>query len=82
LRAPSSPGPTGNTTSIASSTGLFSDFAVLDADAFKECVATGATDAEVAAWIAENVWVKDTREIIILNNKMRYTRPCDMPQEL
>ncbi len=60
----------------------FFDFAGLDADAFKECVATGATDAEVAAWITENARVKDTREIIIWNNKMRYTRPCDMPPEL
>lgn len=61
---------------------MFLDFAGLSADAFKEQVASGATDAEVAAWILENSKVKEAQEVIVWNNTMRYTRPCDMPPNL
>lgn len=60
----------------------FFDFAGFTADAFKEFVATGASDDEVATWIQENTTVKDKREIIAWNNKMRAIRPVDMPIEL
>lgn len=60
----------------------FLDFTGITADAFNAFVGTGATDAEVAAWIMENSKVKDTTEVVLWNNKMRCTRPCDMPVEL
>lgn len=50
--------------------------------AFKAFVATGANDAEVATWIIEHSKVKDPTEVVVWNNKMRHTRPCDMPVEL
>lgn len=61
---------------------VFFDFAEITGDSFKEFVATGASDEEVAAWIKENAKERPTREIIAWNNKMRATRPCDMPIEL
>jgi hypothetical protein len=60
----------------------FFDFAGISADEFKAFVATGATDAEVAAWILAHSKVTDSTEVVRWNNKMRYTRPCDMPIEL
>lgn len=60
----------------------FLGFAGIDAAAFKTFVATGATDAEVAAWIEQHSKVKDRAAIITWNNKMRCTRICDMPIEL
>lgn len=60
----------------------FFEFAGISGDAFKAFVATGADDDAVASWISENSKVKETREIIAWNNKMRYTRPVDMPIEL
>lgn len=60
----------------------FLDFTGITADAFKAFVGTGATDAEVAAWIIENSTVKESTEVVLWNNKMRHTRPCDMPVEL
>ena len=60
----------------------FLDFAGIDATAFKDFVATGATDAEVADWITAHSKVKDRVEVVQWNNKLRHTRPCDMPPEL
>ena len=60
----------------------FLGFAGIDADLFKAFVATGATDSEVAAWIEQRSKIKDLAEIVAWNNKLRYTRPCDMPIEL
>lgn len=61
---------------------MFFDFAGLDAGAFKQFVASGATDGEVAAWILDKTKVKETQDVIVWNNQMRYTRPCDMPPNL
>lgn len=60
----------------------FLGFAGIDAGKFKEFVATGANDEEVATWIEQNSKIKDRKEVIAWNNKLRYTRPCDMPIEL
>lgn len=57
-------------------------FVEISADDFKTFVATGANDEEVAKWIEENAKPREKREIIAWNNKMRYTRPVDMPIEL
>tara|TARA_B110000037_G_scaffold215640_1_gene273352 strand:+ start:378 stop:830 length:453 start_codon:yes stop_codon:yes gene_type:complete len=61
---------------------VFFNFAGITGDAFKAFVATGANDGEVATWITENAQKRDNKEIVAWNNKMRATRPCDMPIEL
>ena len=61
---------------------LFLGFAGIKADDFKAFVATGATDDEIGAWIQQHSRIKEQREIIAWNNKMRCTRLCDMPIEL
>ncbi len=61
---------------------MFLGFTGITGDEFKAFVATGADDAEVAAWIVEKSKVKDAAEIVAWNNKMRCTRVCDMPMEL
>ncbi len=60
----------------------FLSFTGISAEAFKAFVATGANDDEVAGWIKANSKITDEQEIVKWNNKMRYTRPCDMPVEL
>jgi len=61
---------------------MFLDFTGIDAEDFKAHVATGATDAEVAEWIVANSKIKEAAEVVVWNNKMRHTRPCDMSLEL
>jgi Domain of unknown function (DUF5069) len=60
----------------------FLGFAEISAAEFREYVATGASDEEVAKWIEAHAKPRERREIIAWNNKLRYTRPCDMPIEL
>jgi hypothetical protein len=60
----------------------FLGFAGIAAAPFKAFVATGATDADVAAWLEQHSQIKDRAAIIAWNNKMRSTRLCDMPMEL
>lgn len=60
----------------------FLGFTGIDAEQFKTFVATGATDAEVATWIEQHSKIKERPEIVVWNNKLRATRPCDMPIEL
>ena len=60
----------------------FLGFAGIAAGEFKAFVATGATDVEVAAWIQQHSKIKERPEIVAWNNKLRATRPCDMPIEL
>lgn len=54
----------------------------IEAEQFKTFVATGATDAEVAAWIEQHCKIKDHAPVVAWNNKLRATRPWDMPIEL
>jgi hypothetical protein len=56
----------------------FFEFSGIDGEVFREYVATGASDEEVADWIQNNSKVREHREVIEWNNKMRYMRPCDM----
>ncbi len=58
------------------------DFTGLNADQFKDFVATGATDAEVADWITQHSKVQAEADRVVWNNQLRHTRPCDMPPEL
>lgn len=60
----------------------FLEFTGINAEAFKDFVATGATDEEVAAWISQHSRIKEQSEVVTWNNKMRHTRPCDMTVEL
>jgi hypothetical protein len=60
----------------------FLGFTGIGAGQFKAFVATGASDEEVAAWIVEHSKIKERPEIVAWNNKLRATRPCDMPIEL
>ena len=58
----------------------FWKFTGLDAQKFKEFVATGATDAEVDEWIRHNAVVKDKLAIIRWNNEMIGLRLCDLAE--
>jgi hypothetical protein len=60
----------------------FLGFAGISAEQFKAFVATGASDEEVATWIVQHSKIKERPEIVAWNNKLRATRPCDMPIEL
>ncbi len=60
----------------------FLGFTGIAASAFKDFVATGVPDAEVADWIAAHSKVSDRAEIVRWNNQLRNMRPCDMPMEL
>jgi hypothetical protein len=57
-------------------------FAEIDYDAFRAFVATGATDAEIAAWIGKHAKKRRRLEIIEWNNKERDLRLSDLPGEL
>lgn len=60
----------------------FWKFTGLDAHKFKDYVATGATDAEVDAWIRQNATAKDKLAIIRWNNEMIGLRLCDLPESV
>ena len=60
----------------------FFDFTGITAEAFREFVATGASDDEVANWIGEHATKRERREIIQWNNDLRGRRICEMPIEL
>lgn len=59
----------------------FLDFTGIDAEAFKQFVATGATDEEVADWIAREAPERSRLEIIKWNNQMRDLGLSDLPDE-
>ena len=53
-------------------------FTGITPEAFKEVVATGVTDEEIARWIATHSKVRDADEILAWNNKLRDMRLSDM----
>ena len=55
------------------------DFTGITPDAFKDFVATGASDEEVANWLRSNGKVKDAKEIIRWNNKLKCTLISELP---
>lgn len=61
---------------------LLFDFTGITADQFREQVATGASDEEMARWMEENSKVSEKREIIQWNNDLRFKRISEMPIEL
>jgi len=56
-------------------------FAEVDYKAFKEFVATGASDDEVADWVEEHSLQRPRIEIILWNNKLRDMRMSDLSAE-
>ncbi len=61
---------------------IFLKFAEIEYSRFREFIATGATDAEVADWIAQNAKQRPRIEIIRWNNDLRSKRIADLPDEL
>lgn len=61
---------------------LFFEFTGITADAFREFVATGATDDEVGDWIRKESMVNSQQEIIQWNNNLRFKPINQMPIEL
>ena len=60
---------------------MFFDFAGIKGDEFKEFVATGATDVEVAKWIEDKTTVEKIASIK-WNNTMRDKRMSDLHDDL
>src|SRR5436190_1162908 len=60
----------------------FWKFTGLDAQQFKEYVATGATDAEVDQWIRQKATVKEKQAIIRWNNEMIGLRLADLAESV
>ncbi len=61
---------------------LFFEFTGITADQFRDQVASGASDEEMAAWIQENSKQSSNQEIVKWNNELRYKRISEMPIEL
>jgi hypothetical protein len=57
---------------------MFFEFTGISADNFKDFVATGATDEEVADWVAKHAKPHPRIEIIKWNNHRRYQRLSEM----
>jgi hypothetical protein len=53
-------------------------FTGITPDQFKDVVATGATDEELARWIGEHSRIADTDDVLKWNNRMRDMRLSDM----
>ncbi len=58
------------------------DFTGINADDFKDFVATGASDEEIGEWIKTQSKVKDKTEIVQWNNKLRDKSLSDLPPEV
>ena len=61
---------------------LFLDFAGITYEKFREFVATGATDAELAEWIQTNAKPRPRIEVIRWNNDLRGKRLGELPDGL
>lgn len=61
---------------------FFFGFAEIKGDDFKDFVATGATDDEVAEWITQNAKKRERSETVEWNNDLRYKRISELPTEL
>ena len=59
----------------------FFDFAGIDADNFKDFVATGATDDEVAAWVLQKTEARPRIDVIKWNNRMREMQISQLPEK-
>jgi hypothetical protein len=60
----------------------FFGFAGISGEEFRDFVATGASDEQVADWITQHAQQRPRIEIIRWNNDLRYKRLSEMPDEL
>ncbi len=58
--------------------GQWFSFTGITPERFKDVVATGATDEELATWIVDQSKIKNPDEVLKWNNAMRDTRLSDM----
>lgn len=58
---------------------FFFNFTEISSAEFKDFVATGASDDEVAKWVEEKAKKRPRIEIIKWNNDLRYKRVSEMP---
>lgn len=58
---------------------IFLNFAEIPYERFKEFVATGATDAEIAEWITANAKKRERIEVIKWNNEWRDKHLSELP---
>jgi len=61
---------------------IFFDFTGINGDKFKEYVATGASDEEVATWVKDQAKEQSEEEVVKWNNDLRYKRISEMPLNL
>ena len=61
---------------------FFFAFAEISAESFKNFVATGASDEQVAKWIEQTAKERPRVEIIKWNNEWRYKRLPDLPDAM
>jgi hypothetical protein len=61
---------------------MFLDFAGISYEQFRDFVATGATDAEIADWIRDTAKPRPSIEVIRWNNELRTKRICDLPDSI
>jgi Domain of unknown function (DUF5069) len=58
---------------------MFLEFAGLSYETFRQFVATGATDAEIADWIQKTAKPRPRIELIRWNNQLRGMRLSELP---
>ena len=58
---------------------MFLEFTEIPYETFRDFVATGATDDEIAAWIEKTAKKRPRIEIIRWNNDLRTKQLCDLP---
>ena len=61
---------------------VFFTFTEISAENFKQIVATGASDEQIATWIEQSAKKRPRIEIIKWNNDWRYKRLPDLPDEM
>lgn len=61
---------------------MFLEFAGISYESFRDFIATGATDAEVAQWVEKNATQRPRIEIIRWNNDLRGKRLSELPDGL
>lgn len=61
---------------------LFFDFTGIDSEAFRDRVAEGASDDDMAKWIREHARQREPVEVIKWNNDLRGKRLCELPDEV
>lgn len=61
---------------------MFLEFAGIPYEKFREFIATGAEDAEIADWIQKNAKQRPRIEIIRWNNELRGKRVCELPDSV